>query len=185
MGVEAVCCTRSEFDAYVRELSLATAWEVHSRQSALGTTFHWLDATYNISATPDAGSSSLPVTVYLVYNPDFRVPQLGFFASTLVSVEELQAALPNLSFVSTVLERSSAVDAVSTRPLVSCGWNDEAAQHMWVVHPCDTENLIRRARHRGAHGDLLTVFVQAMSPFFPLAPSLLSPAACSPKQEIS
>ncbi|KPA74608.1 hypothetical protein ABB37_09230 [Leptomonas pyrrhocoris] len=170
------CCSRSEFNQCATKLQDETAWELRTKQDAFGATFLWLEATYGIPAATSLADNLILVTVYAVYNPDFRVPQLGFFTSSLLSVDELRAALPTLSFLNAVLEMSSGVDAASTCPLVSCSWNDEVQRHMWLVHPCDTENLIRRSRYGGARGDPLVVFLRAMTSYFPLAPSLVPSA---------
>lgn len=177
MDAVPVCCTRDVFNACAESLSLATAWEMRSRRSVFETAFTWLEATYKFAAATHFTDKSILITAYVVYNSDFRVPQLGFFASSLLTVEDLQTALPNLCFMNTICEGTSGDDYVSSRPLVSCTWNEEAAQHMWVVHPCDTENLLRRARYAGVQGTNLSVFLAAMSTYFPLDPSLIPPAS--------
>ncbi|KPI84329.1 hypothetical protein ABL78_6614 [Leptomonas seymouri] len=176
MDVASACCGRSEFNQCAMKLKGETMWDLRTRQDAFGTTFQWLEATYSIPVAAAPAEDQVLITAYIVFHPDFHVPQLGFFASSLLSVDELRAALPGLCFMNAVLETSSGVDAVSTRPLVSCSWNDEAQQYMWLVHPCDTENLIRRSRYNGAQGDILVVFVRAMLKYFPLAPSLIPSA---------
>lgn len=178
MDATLVFYTRSEFNQQIEKLSDETAWELRSRQDAFGTVFRWAEANFSVleQGTHPSGGEPLLITVFLVYQPDFRVPQLGFFTSSLLSLDDLRAALPSLSFMNVVLETSSGVDAVSTRPLVSCSWSDEAQQHMWLVHPCDTGNLLRRGYYSGARGDVLHVFLTAMTAYFPLPPPLLTPA---------
>lgn len=176
MDVASVCCTRSAFTQCASRLNEETAWELRTRRDALGTAFQWLEATFNVAPTDSSMQTLILVTAYIVYHPDFCVPQLGFFTSSLLSLDELHAALPKLSFMNAVLETSSGAEAVSKYPLVSYSWNDEAQQHMWLVHSCDTEHLVRRSRYDGAQGDLLSVFIQAMATYFPFAPALLPPA---------
>lgn len=176
MDAAAVLCSRSEFDESAQKLSAPTAWEVRSRQSLSGAVFQWLEATYDTSVAQPGDCGSVLITVRIIYNPDFRVPQLGFSASTLVSVNDLRAALPHLSFMNAVPETSSGAGSVSKSPLVSCSWSEEVQKYMWLVHPCDTENLIRCSRYSGVRGDVLATFVQAMSVYFPFVPSLLPPA---------
>lgn len=178
MDIAAVRCTRSEFHYCVTRLSKATAWELRSRHDALGSAIDWLEATYPLPTTGASSDACVLVTVYIVYHPDFCVPQLGFFTSSLLCVEDVCRALPNLAFTNAGVEvrgEEGTEGAVAARPLVSCAWNEDARQHMWLVHPCDTEKLLRCCRYDGVQGDLVTVFVHAMLPYFPFAPALLPP----------
>lgn len=176
MDVVSVRCTRSEFQQSATRLSKETAWELRSRRDAFGGAIDWLQATYALPTAGTADESPVLATVCVLFHPDFRVPQLGFVASSLLSLEDVRRAVPNLSFTNTTPEVSGAAGAVSASPLVSCSWSDDVQQHMWLVHPCDTENLLRCCRYDGLQGNVLSVFLHAMAAYFPFAPALLPPA---------
>ncbi|KAG5497753.1 hypothetical protein JKF63_04020 [Porcisia hertigi] len=169
-----VHCTRESFARCARQRCADSPWELRSKFDALGTSVEWLEATYNVCSSVEGNTSQVLTTVCVFFNPDFSVPQLGFYTSTLTSLEDLQMMVPNLTFVNAPATMP-AVDGTRTshRPLASFSWCQELGQHMWLVHPCDTENVLRCRRYDGEQGDVLSVFLRAMSDYFPLLPLLL------------
>ncbi|GET91319.1 hypothetical protein, conserved [Leishmania tarentolae] len=176
----AVHCTRASFAHYARQRCVDSPWEFRSKRDAFGVAVEWLEATYNLGSSGESPASVVLITVCILFNADFAVPQLGFYNSTATSLEGLRLALPNLMFVNAPSTTDLIdVTGVSHGPLVSFSWSQDLGQYMWLVHPCDTENLLRCRRYDGEQGDVLSVFLRAMAKYFPFAPQLI-PRAVEP-----
>ncbi|CAJ1991521.1 ATG10 / autophagy protein 10 [Leishmania donovani] len=169
-----VHCTRASFAQFARQRCADSPWELRSKRDPLGAPVEWLEATYNVCSSFEGSASAVLITVCVLFNADFAVPQLGFYNSTVTSLEGLRMAVPNLTFVNapSTVEPADVAGALR-RPLVSFSWNQELGQYMWLVHPCDTENLLLCRRYDGEQGDILSVFLRAMSDYFPFAPLLV------------
>lgn len=172
-----VRCTGADFVRDAGQCCTDSAWELRERRDAFGASVQWLEATYPLPPPPDNAAASgapLLVTVCVLYNASFAVPQLGFHTATVTGLDELQASLPRLTFLNATSAADSCGKAeTSRRPLVSFTWSEELGQHVWLVHPCDTERVLRCRRCDGDRGDVLGVFLRAMAGYFPLAPPLL------------
>ncbi|KAG5497170.1 hypothetical protein GH5_01710 [Leishmania sp. Ghana 2012 LV757] len=170
----AVHCTRASFARHARQRCVNSPWVLRSKRNVLGASVEWLEATYHIGNSRGKSAGAVLTTVCILFNADFSVPQLGFYSSTLESLDDLRVMVPNLTFANAPSTAAPTdVTETSPRPLVSFSWSQELGQHMWLVHPCDTENLLRCKRYDGEQGDVLTVFLKAMSDYFPFAPALV------------
>ncbi|KAG5471534.1 hypothetical protein LSCM1_01628 [Leishmania martiniquensis] len=176
----AVQCTRASFAHGARQLCAGSPWVFRSKRDVLGESVEWLEATYNLGSSLGKSADAVLTTVCILFNADFMVPQLGFYNSSHTSLADLRVAVPNLSFLNAPsMVAPTEVMEASPRPLVSFSWCQELDQHMWLMHPCDTENMLRCRRYDGERGDVLTVFLRAVSEYFPLAPALIPQAAGS------
>ncbi|KAK7198753.1 autophagy protein 10 (ATG10) [Novymonas esmeraldas] len=167
-------CTRFSFGELARRRCAESPWELRAVRDALGTAVEWLEATYALGGASGSDAGVVLATVCVLFNPDYAVPQLGLYTSTAVSTADLEAAVPRLAFVG-VASSAAPLDAdgVSRRPLVSFSWSEELGRHAWLVHPCDTENLLRCRRYDGERDDVVTLFLRTMANYFPFAGPLL------------
>ncbi|AIO00881.1 autophagy protein 10 (ATG10) [Leishmania panamensis] len=170
----AVHCTRESFSQYAHQRCANSPWELRSKRDAFGASVEWLEATYNVDSSLDATTRTVVTTVCVLFNAEYAVPQLGFYNSTVTSLADLRVAVPNLTLVN-MPSSVSLADAMgaSRQPLASFSWCQELGQYMWLVHPCDTENVLRCRRYDGEQGDVLSIFLRAMSDYFPFAPLLV------------
>ncbi|EPY35706.1 hypothetical protein STCU_00968 [Strigomonas culicis] len=161
-------CTQREFDEWASVIYHKgnSGWMLKGRQDSLQQKTSWLEGVASVK------SQSLAVdcwiTFYIVYDTFYSQPQLCFSTTTVLDAPILSRLFPDLHF----LHSAPGEDGPKTVPLVSYCFCEELSLSAWRIHSCDTGKLLANAVLDGRIGNLLELFITAISPFLIFPPAL-------------
>lgn len=170
--------TASEFRRDVEALCTTTWWEKHQKSDVYGKVVTWMEATYALQSVLPEADTHIVLTVYVYFNEDYRVPQLGFHSVDFSASEEMVTFLHGISFLNCSSEGLSSDPVEAHGPLASFSWSEELQRYLWQLHACDTARVLRHSasyRRTRSEGPV-SIFLDAMSYYFPLHPMLRTPA---------
>lgn len=155
-------CTQRQFSDMASALydDGNTGWILKTRYDALQQKTSWLEGVAKLTRSPL--DSDAWITYYIVYDTLYSQPQLCFSMSVAMDAPALSACFPKLHF----LHHASEDSKRKLAPLVSYCMCEEIAQGAWRVHSCDTCKLLACAAMDGCKGNLLELFVTAISSYF-------------------
>lgn len=157
-------CSQRRFDEMATALygSGNTGWILKSRCDPLRQKTSWLEGVVRINVQPSA--AAVWVTYYIAYDAVYSRPQLCFSLSTVLDAPVLSAQFSKLRF----LHHSCDDGEQKPAPLVSFCFCEEIARSAWKIHSCDTGKLLASAAVDGCTGNVLELFITAISPFLDL-----------------